>query len=184
MMIPNSNDMCSGKLLKSVSPVCDTADLHASTIHRPASLLFSWLWLFQKLDEMLLTVNDRKRKQNSQFIRKKCKSKRRRVSSAEHETKAGNITETNDGTELPEWTPERAKYCWRDARRVVKLGHLADQLKAGCSECKKTLNITNTMDETIQGLGSILYIQRAKCLDINAIKSGKVGKLTTVLLGR
>ena len=30
---PNKNGMCSGKLLKNVSPVCDTADLHVSTLH-------------------------------------------------------------------------------------------------------------------------------------------------------
>ena len=58
--------------------------------------------LVQKLDEMPITVNDRKRKQNGQLIRNKCKNKRRRVSLAQHETKAGNITETSDGTELPE----------------------------------------------------------------------------------
>ena len=80
------------------------------------------------------SVNHRKRKQNGQFIRNKCKNKRRRVSSAEHETKAENIAETSEGTELLERTPERAKYCWRDGRRIVELGYLADQLKAGCSE--------------------------------------------------
>ena len=70
--------------------------------------------LFQKLDDLLRTVNDRKRKQNGQFIRNKCKNKRRRVSSAEHETRAENIADTSDGTELPEQTPEREKYSWRD----------------------------------------------------------------------
>ena len=129
------------------------------------------------------TVNDRKRKQNGQFIRNKCKNKRRRVSSAEHETKAENITETSDGTELPEQTPERAKYCGRDGRRIVKLGYLADRLNAGCSECKKTLNIINTVDKTIQGLGSILSIQRAKCSELNAIKSGKVGRVKETDMG-
>ena len=97
-------------------------------------------------------VNGRKRKPNGQFIRNKCKNKRRRISSAEHETKAENIAETSD-EQTP--LPEHAKCCWRDGRRIVKLGYLADQLKAGCSECKNPLNIINTMDETTQGLGSI-----------------------------
>ena len=70
---------------------------------------------------------------------------------AEHETKAENIAETSDGTELPERTPERAKYCWRDGRTIVELGYLADQLKAGFLECKSILNFLNTVDETTQG---------------------------------
>ena len=134
--------------------------------------------LFQKLD-MPPSVNDRKRKQNGQFIRNKCKNKRRRVSSAQHETKAENIAETSDGTELPEQTPERAKCCWRDGRRIVELGYLADQLKAGCSECKNTLNIINTVDETTQGLGSILYIQCEECSQLNGIKTGKTHRSPT-----
>ena len=67
--------------------------------------------------------------------------------------KAENIAETSDGTELPEGTPECAKYCWRDGRRIVELGYLADQLKVGCSECKNTLNVINTVDKTSQGQG-------------------------------
>lgn len=129
--------------------------------------------LFQKLDDMPPTANCRKRKRNGQFIRNKCKNKRRRVSLAERETKAKNITETSDETESPERTPGRAKCCWRDGRRIVELGFLADQLKAGCSECKKTLNIINTVDETTQGLGSILYIQCEECSQLNAVKTGK-----------
>lgn len=135
--------------------------------------------LFQKLDGMPPSVNYRKRKQNGQFIKNKCKNKCRRVSSGECETKDKNIAETSNGTELPEWTPERAKYCWRDGRRIVELGFLADQLKAGCSECKKTLNITNIVEETTQGLGSILYIQCEECSQLNAIKTGKTHRSPT-----
>lgn len=113
------------------------------------------------------SVNDRKRKPNGQFISNKCKNKRRRISSAEHETKAENIGETSDETELPEETPvpEHAKNCWRDGRRIAEPGYLAYQLRASCSECKNTLNIINTMDEITQGLGSILYIQYEECSD-------------------
>ena len=121
-------------------------------------------------------VNGRRRKPNGQFIRNKCKNKRRRISSAEHETKAENIAETSD-EQTP--LPEHAKYCWRDGRRIVELGYLADQLKAGCSECKNPLNIINTMDETTQGLGSILYIQCEECPQLNAIKTGKTHRSPT-----
>lgn len=88
-------------------------------------------------------VHDPKRKPNGQFI--KNKNKRRRISLVEHETSDEQIP-----------VPEHKKYCWRDGRRIVELGYLADQLKAGCSECKNPLNIINTMNETTQGLGSIL----------------------------
>lgn len=98
---------------------------------------------------------------------------------AEHETKAKNIAETSDGKELPEQTPERAKYFWRHGRRIVELGYLADQLEVGCSECKNTLNIINTVDETTQGLGSILYIQCEECSQFNAVKTGKTHRSPT-----
>ena len=124
------------------------------------------------------TVNNRKRKQNGQFIRNKCKNKRRRVCSSERKMKAKNIA-ASDGTELPEQTPERAKYSWREGRRIVELGFLADQLKAGCLEYKNTLNIINTVDETTQGLGSILYIQCEECSQLNAVKTGKTHRSPT-----
>ena len=101
---------------------------------------------------MLPCVYDRKRKTNGQFIRNKRKNKCRRISLAEHETKAENIAETSD-EQTP--VPEHRKYCWRDGRRIMELGYLADQLKPGCSACKNSLNIINTMDETTQGLGSM-----------------------------
>ena len=67
----------------------------------------------------------------------------------------------------------------RDGRRIVELGYLADQLKVGCSECKNTLNIINTVDETTQGLGSILYIQCEECSLLNAVKTGKTHRSPT-----
>lgn len=85
--------------------------------------------------------------------------------------KAKKIAEMSDGTELPEWRPERTKYSWRNGRRIVKQGFLADQLRAGCSECKNTLNIINTVDEMTQELWSILYIQCGECSQLKAIKT-------------
>ena len=98
-----------------------------------------------------------------------------------HETKAENIAETSDGTELPERTPESANYCWRDGRRIVELGYLADQLKAGCSECKNALNIINTVNETNQGSGvNPLYSMRGiQCSQLNAVKTGKTRRSPT-----
>lgn len=99
-------------------------------------------------------VHDPKRKPNGQFIRNK--NKRRRISLVEHETETENIAETSD---KQIHVPEHKKYCWRDGRRIVELGYLADQLKLGCSTCKNPLNIINTMDETTQGLGSMKDIK-------------------------
>ena len=55
----------------------------------------------------------------------------------------------------------------------MELGFLADQLKEGCSVCKKVLNVVNTVDEMTQGLGSVLYVQCEECSQLNAIKTGK-----------
>lgn len=53
---------------------------------------------------------------------------------------------------------ERDLAGWRDGR-IVEIGFLVYQLTEGCSECKTKLNLTNIVNETLQGLGSVLYIQ-------------------------
>ena len=97
------------------------------------------------------SAKERKRKRNGTFARgiKSREKKRTGVSSSEQETESNNIA------------TESSKWSWREGRRIVELGltFLVDQLKEGCSECKKVLNLINIVDETIQGLGSILYIQ-------------------------
>lgn len=108
------------------------------------------------------TIIDRKRKRNGGFL--SCKSKRRRVS-PERKTKRNNIAESN--------SVNQTKWDWREGRRIVELGFLVDQLKEGCTECKEELNLTKIVEETIHGLGSILYIQCVECLQVNAIKTGK-----------
>ena len=70
--------------------------------------------------------------------------------------------------------PSKISKCtWREGRRIVELGVLADQLKEGCLECKTVLNLFNTEEETIRGLGSILYIRCEECHQLNGIKTGK-----------
>ena len=39
----NNNNMCYGKLPKNVSPVCDTADLHVSTLYLSPRSYKQWL---------------------------------------------------------------------------------------------------------------------------------------------
>ncbi|XP_063412530.1 uncharacterized protein LOC134722744 [Mytilus trossulus] len=61
---------------------------------------------------------------------------------------------------------------WRDGRRVVELGLLADQLKA-CKNCYSPLYLHNCSKEQRYGLGSILYIPCGSCPYTNLINTGK-----------
>ena len=116
---------------------------------------------------MLPPIKERKRKRSGRFA--SMKSKRRRVTSPERQvTESQNCAE--DGV-IADCSPKKCS--WREGRRIVELGYLVDQLKQGCVDCKQELNLTNTTEETIQGLGSILYVQCANCSQINSIKTGK-----------
>lgn len=61
---------------------------------------------------------------------------------------------------------------WREGRRVVELGHLADMLKE-CKNCKSALLLHNCTSERRYGLGSILYVKCQNCPHINQISTGK-----------
>jgi hypothetical protein len=45
---------------------------------------------------------------------------------------------------------------WRDGRRIIEVGFLADQLKEGCLHFGESLCLFDTIDETKLGLGIIL----------------------------
>jgi hypothetical protein len=49
---------------------------------------------------------------------------------------------------------------------------LAEQLQKGCKECEEGLALNNIVEETKQGLGSILYIQ-CDCGELNSVRTGK-----------
>ena len=116
---------------------------------------------------MLPTVKEHKRRRNGTFL--SSKTKHRRVLHTADQTKTKHMIETDAVTEP---SPKR-KWSRREGRRIVELGFLVDQLRDGCSECKKKLNLVNTTEENIQGLGSILYVQCEECSQVNAIKIGK-----------
>ena len=59
---------------------------------------------------------------------------------------------------------------WRVGRRVVELGHLADQLV--CRYCSKTLSLKNIERERRYGYASMLYIP-CECGILNTISTGK-----------
>ena len=123
----------------------------------------------KKINSMHPSAEDRKRKRNGRFASSNSrKDKRRRVSSPHRETKPKCIGETDS------CVPSKISKCtWREGRRIVELGVLADQLKEGCLECKTVLNLFNTEEETIRGLGSILYVRCEECHRLNGIKTGK-----------
>ena len=68
--------------------------------------------------------------------------------------------------------PEVSLSKWTIGRRIVELGILADGLKS-CNPCKKHLMLENCIDETVNGLGSILYIKCNECDTLNAVPTGK-----------
>ncbi|VDI53043.1 Hypothetical predicted protein [Mytilus galloprovincialis] len=61
---------------------------------------------------------------------------------------------------------------WRQGRRVVELGYLADQLKQ-CKNCSSPLFLHNCDEEKKCGLGSILYVVCQNCPYRNPIFTGK-----------
>jgi hypothetical protein len=111
----------------------------------------------------VVEVNGRKRRiYNGKFAKIQVK-KRRRIDKR-NEISASAATTTNSGDEK--------LFSWREGRRVVELGYLAEQLQKGCKECEEGLALNNIVEETKQGLGSILYIQ-CDCGELNSVRTGK-----------
>lgn len=61
---------------------------------------------------------------------------------------------------------------WKDGRRIVEIGYLAEQLEH-CANCEKSLHLVDCNDERIYGLGSILYVQCRHCPHVNKLYTGK-----------
>ena len=60
---------------------------------------------------------------------------------------------------------------WTDGRRIVELDILASGLKA-CSDCKEPLQLSNVVQETRDGLASLLYVT-CKCGVLNTVYTSK-----------
>ena len=56
--------------------------------------------------------------------------------------------------------------------RIIDLKYVQEQMTGGCSLCQKTLKLDNVIDETRQGLASLLYIQ-CECEMTNKIFTSK-----------
>ena len=82
------------------------------------------------------------------------------------------VTITHDDPDLP--ASDSVDMSWRDGRRIVELGLLADQLSA-CKQCCMSLELRNCVGERICGLGSILHVLCANpsCFKRNSIVLGK-----------
>lgn len=131
------------------------------------NLLF-WLTFVVSREVMqtLVAGGLKRRKKNGRFVKKtiECKpSKRRRIGVGQDEEKVGKTKNVQSGKESS----------WQEGRRIVELGWIAEQLKNGCDGCKESLCLWDTMTETRQGLGSILYIECRSCGQLCSIKTGK-----------
>lgn len=61
-----------------------------------------------------------------------------------------------------------------DGRRVVELGFLAEQLKAGCQLCKTPLMLHHMKSETKKGFGSYLNIECQACFSYTTVSTGRL----------
>ena len=79
-----------------------------------------------------------------------------------------NVSATVDETESCE-----ASCGWREGRRIVELGHLAEQLRmCGNAKCDRPLYLHNITREERSGYASILYIT-CECGMPNQVTTGK-----------
>ena len=64
---------------------------------------------------------------------------------------------------------------WREGRRMVELGHLAEQMF--CHICKMPLHLVDTVRESRYGLGSVLHIRckNSSCNAVCPVETGKRG---------
>lgn len=76
-------------------------------------------------------------------------------------TSSPSNTTVSDG-EIPDW---------RQGRRIVELGLIADQLRS-CVDCGGRIFLDNIVSEKRQGLGSILYIE-CSCGMLNSVVTNK-----------
>ena len=85
-------------------------------------------------------------------------------------------------TEEKEQTEKREEFqpaSWRDGRRIVELGLLADRLKeCRLRRCRQPLHLSDVTSETIYGLGSILHIRCRHCGKDNLVPTGKRHRAT------
>lgn len=63
---------------------------------------------------------------------------------------------------------------WNSGRRIVELGHMAKQMN--CTDCDKTLNLFNIVNETRYGFGSLLLIE-CECGIVNEVTTGKTHRV-------
>ena len=65
-------------------------------------------------------------------------------------------------------------------RRVVELDVLAEALEGGCEACGTALRLSNCINETVSGLGSLLYVfcSNSECGKSNICRTNKTHRNT------
>ena len=71
-------------------------------------------------------------------------------------------------------------------RRVVELNVLAEALDGGCEACEAALRLSDCINETVSGLGSLLYIccSNSECGETNVCRTNKTHRTTGNTRGR
>ena len=81
-------------------------------------------------------------------------------------------TDNTEDTTKESNTDITAKITWNQGRRVVDLKQLAKDLN-NCTSCSYQLNLLDTVKETRDGLGSVLYVKCDVCGTVNTVHTGK-----------
>ncbi|CAC5392635.1 unnamed protein product [Mytilus coruscus] len=113
------------------------------------------------------------RRDNGKFDGKYVTSRRMNLfANTEDEEKLQDFENEYENSHEDDLLNENRELDWRQGRRVVELGYLADQLKQ-CKNCSSPLFLHNCDEEKQCGLGSILYVVCQNCPYRNPIFTGK-----------
>ena len=80
-----------------------------------------------------------KRKRNGRFMKNSGPSKRQRLDDEKKTSTPASVEET--------------KLSWKEGRRIVELGVLAEQLRSGCEDCKTPLFLHDVVDKQSKDWG-------------------------------
>lgn len=95
------------------------------------------------------------------FVKAKEKLRRDKLSGKESSVIPKEIENVQDENDAP----------WKIGRRIVEIGHLAEQLRS-CVSCKAPLELHNIIEERRHGFASLLYI-KCHCDAVNKVTTGK-----------
>ena len=94
-------------------------------------------------------------------FRKPCLGKRDETLWQESKRKLSETVENVESTKTPVLVFSKCEFSVT-GRRVVELDFLAKERDGGCKSCGKPFRLADCTQETISGLGSLLYITRGE----------------------